>query len=168
MSSRYDNAGLLAVWTPVEELFFTAAYDYFRNKNARDLQLTLGNTTPDTLFPTERVPYRDSSNLYALSAGYSFTFPLSLEAGFHQSWSKGMFRTRAVLGGSTTSGIGELADLRVRETGGTFTANYAFPKGWGSSLRYSVNNYEDFIDSPQNGSQDGTAQSVMLIVSKKW
>lgn len=167
MSSRYDNAGGQAVWTPVKDLFFTAAYDYFRNMNVRDLQLTLGGS-PDTSFPTERVPYRDTSHVYALSAGYAFTFPLSIEAGFHQSWSKGMFRTRAVLGGSTTSGIGELADLRVRETGGTFTAKYDFPKGWGTSLKYLVNNYEDFIDNSQNGPQDGTAHSVMLIVSKKW
>ena len=167
MNSRYDNPGAQVMWSPAAKKYFSAAYDYFRNRNVRDVELTLGDSS-NTPFPVQRVPYRDTSHVYAVSGGYTLPIPLTFEAEFRQSWSKGMFRTNVDTAGATTSGIGELADLRVRETGGSVSARYDFPKGWSSSASYSINNYVYFHSAPENGPQDGTAHSIMLIVSKKW
>lgn len=164
MNSRYDNPGAQVVWSPTATTYFSAAYDYFRNKDVTGLDLSTGGSQ----VMSQRVPYRDTSHVYAISAGYTLPVPLTFDAEFRQSWSKGMFRNSTDVTGGTTSGIGELADLRVRETGGSVSARYDFPKGWSASATYFINNYVYFNSAPENGPQDGTMHSVMLIVSKKW
>jgi hypothetical protein len=167
MSNRYDNPGAQVVWTPLARVFVAAGYDYFRNKNDRDIELTEGNTA-NTPLPIDRVPYRDAAHVYVLSGGYTFEFPLSLEAEYHQSFSKGSFRTVTSDGVVSAAGLGELTDLSIRETGGSVTARYAFPKGWGTSLTYRINDFQDLKDKPQDGPQDGTAHTLLVMLTRKW
>ncbi len=173
MNLERDNPGISAVWTPVERLAVTGGYDYFRYMNERDMRFIAGSGTTSVTFPVQRVPYEDSTHIYYISTGYQFAFALALDAEYHQSWSKGRFRTSiqgsdGALGVVSTSGIGELTDMKIRETGGSVSAKYDLSKGWGTSLTYTINDYQDLQDKPQNGPQDGTAHTVMLIVSKKW
>jgi hypothetical protein len=87
---------------------------------------------------------------------------------FHQSFGSGSFRVNETLGAFNTLDVGLLADMAVRETGGRITGRYALPKDWGLSLTYDINNYVDFKNNPQDGPQNGTAQTVMIVASKKW
>jgi len=166
MDYSSDNIGMVAFWAPLDRFFTTVAYDFWRSRNERTLRLTDG-VAPTNFIP-ESTAMRDTSHVYTVGAGYSFEFPLTLEADFHQSWSRSKYRTSTQGGLGTSSGMGELVDLKIRETGGSFIASYDLPKGWGTSVNYSINNYEDMQDKPQTGMQDGTAQSVILLVSKKW
>jgi len=169
MNMRTDSIGWLLTWVPVERLSVYANYDYTRLKNEMDLVFV--SSTAGNFLPVDHVPYRDASHLYALGAGYAFSFPLNIGAEFHQSWSRGMFRTNVsdpLNIPVTTANIGGLTDLSIRETGCRVNARYDFPKGWGASLNYSVNNYEDLKKQPQDGDQDGTAHTVLVMVSRKW
>jgi len=173
MDFERDNLGILGTWAPMQQLSFYINYDYNRLKNKRDLNFIAGRRGFETFFPTDAVAYHDTSHMYALGGTYSFDFPLTLDAGFHQSWSRGAFRTNlTTLDGDgdpeTTSGVGELTDLRIRETGGNIRVAYELPKGWGVSAEYEVNDYQDLEDKPQNGVQDGLAHTVTLLVKKEW
>jgi len=173
MKLERDNPGISAVWTPVERLAVTGGYDFFRYQNERDMRFIAGTGLTAVFFPVESVPYEDTTHIYYISAGYQFAFALAIDAEYHQSWSRGRFRSSLTgsdgAGGIvTTAGIGELTDMKIRETGGSIGAKYDISKGWGTSLTYTINDYQDLQDKPQNGPQDGTAHTVMLIVSKKW
>lgn len=172
MHAENDNAGTIVTWMPIDRLAVYANYDYSRYNNRRDIQLLAGTSPNEEFFPRDRVPYTDSSHLYALGANYGFPFPLTLGAEFHQSWSRGLFRTDAstVISGLlvTTDGLGDATDLRIRETGGNLTARYDFPRNWGASCTYTINDYKDLAKKPQDGDQDGTAQTVLVMLSKKW
>lgn len=166
MDSRKDNAGLSASWAPGGSLTVNGGYDYFRYRNDRDLQLRLG-ADPPTVYGSA---LQDTAHVYYIGAGYRFAIPLSLNAEFHQSWSKDRYRVNGAnsTGTVTTDGIGDLTDVKVRETGGTVKAAYDLSKGWGTSVEYTVNDYQDLEDKPQNGFQDGLAQTVIVMLSKNW
>ncbi len=171
-----DNVGVLVTWVPTGRLSFYANYDYSRYRNKREIELLAGSAasgstaSTEAAFPPDVVPYTDSSHLYTIGTNYTFSFPLTLGADFHQSWSRGLFRTTdgTVVDSITIDGVGDVTDLRLRETGGGVNARYEFPKGWGATFTYYINNFEDLRDNPQDGSQDGTAQTVMVMLSKKW
>jgi len=164
MKFERDNIGTLLTWVPLDRLSFFASYDYTRFRNERDIRLVGGLALASfTLLPVDHIPYTDTSHFYSVGTGYTFSFPLSVDAEFHQCWTKGIYRT-TVAGG----GIGERSDLRVRETGGSVNVGYDLPKGWGLSAGYEVNDYQDLEDKPQNGVQDGLAHTVTLLVKKEW
>ncbi len=170
MNADRDNAGALVTWTPAQRLSLYANYDYSRYKNERDIRLLSGVFPTEAPYPTHSVPYTDTSHLYSVGMGYAFVFPLTLNTEFHQCWSRSAFRTAAFepVNNVTSDGLGELTDVKIRETGGSVRAGYDFPKGWGASAEYSVTDYQDLQDKPQNGLQDGIVHSVMLLVKKEW
>lgn len=167
MDSEKDNAGLMVSWLPAGSLSLNCGYDYFRYNNERDIQFILGAALDNV---RDLVVLRDTSHVYYIGAGYRFAAPLTLDARFHQSWSRSKFRTDAsdVAATVSTSGIGELTDVQIRETGGSFRAAYELPKGWGTSVEYNVNDYQDLEDKAQSGVQDGLAHSVVVMLSKNW
>ena len=173
MDSQKDNAGLSASWAPAGGLTINGGYDYFRYKNSRRMEFLNGVYNNKEPF-FDDVKLSDTAHVYYIGAGYRFAIPLSLNAEFHQSWSRSRFTTggasstRPVYLTVDTNGIGELTDLKVRETGGTVKAAYDLPKGWGTSVEYTVNDYQDLEDKPQNGFQDGLAHTVIVMLSKNW
>ena len=170
MSVASNNPGLYVMWTPAKNIFLGSSYDYFGYNDTRDIQLTEG--TPAVVnpiqLPRDRVPYRDFTNIYTLSGGYSFSIPLTMESEFHQSWTSGRVRVEDITGIYNASGMGELVDQKIRETGGSITAKYTLSKGWSTSLTYKINDYQDLENKPQNGPQDGTAQVMLVMLSRKW
>ena len=46
MHSKYDNAGVQAVWTPAGPITISANYDYFRYRIKRDIALFEGAAAP--------------------------------------------------------------------------------------------------------------------------
>jgi len=174
MDSERDNAGASVSWTPAGSLSFSLGYDYFKNNVKRDMHLLAGGFPLQPAFPIDHPTYKDTVHMYYVSGGYSFSIPLSLDCEFHQSWSVGSYRTSVSgtfalpIGSVTTADVGQLTDQNIRETGGSITAKYDLPKGWGVSVNYGVANYEDMADKPQDGKQDGTAHSMLVMLSKKW
>ncbi|MHB8173570.1 MAG: hypothetical protein ACYDFU_03800, partial [Nitrospirota bacterium] len=171
MHSDYNNPGIGLIWTPGGPFTMSVNYDYFRYRLKRDIMLArpAAELPPNPRLPVERAPYADQAHVYSVSGDYVFAvIPLSLDAEFHQSFGSGEFRIVETAGVYTTAGLGELADMAERETGGSMTARYALHKGWGLSLAYGINNYVDFKNKPQDGPQDGTAQTVMMLATKKW
>ncbi len=171
MHSNYNNPGVGLVWTPGGPFTMSVNYDYFRYNLKRDIMLArpASEPAPNPRLPVERAPYADQSHVYSISGDYAFAvIPLVLDAEFHQSFGSGEFRIVETAGAYTTTGLGELADLAERETGGSMTAKYALHKGWGLSATYGINNYVDFKNKPQDGPQNGTAQTVMMLATKKW
>jgi len=166
MDSSRDNIGALVTWSPLPRFSVYANYDYTRVKSESDVDFSFA-VAPLTV--EDHVPYQDNSHLYSLGMGYTFAVPLSVNTEFHQSWSSGRFRTSVVGGGAiSTSYISPLINMNIRETGGSVKVGYDFPKGWGASVSYTVNDYQDLQDKPQDGLQDGTAHVGMVMVSKKW
>lgn len=167
MESGKDNAGLSASWNPSGSLTVNGGYDYFRYRNDREMEFNLAGVA--TAGP---VALQDTSHVYYIGAGYRFAMPLSLNAEFHQSWSVSRYRANAVnavpVPPATTEGLGDVTDVMIRETGGSFRAAYELPKGWGTSMEYKVNDYQDLEDKAQNGVQDGLAHSVIMMLSKNW
>jgi hypothetical protein len=165
MHTKYDNPGIQAVWAPAGPITLSANYDYFRYRIKRDVVL-FGPASAQ--FPVERAPYTDQAHVYSIGGTYSFVIPLTADMEFYQSFGSGSFRVNETLGALNTLEVGELADMAVRETGGRITGRYTLPKDWGLSLTYDINNYVDFKNKPQDGPQNGTAQTVMIVASKKW
>ncbi len=168
MHSDYNNPGVGLIWTPGGPFTMSVNYDYFRYNMKREIILQPPPLTVVSL-SEELAPYDDQSHVYSVSGDYVFAvIPLTLDAEFHQSFSKGVFRIVETGSAGSTAGIGELADLADRETGGSITAKYALHKGWGLSATYGINNFVDFKNKPQDGPQNGTAQTVMMLATKKW
>jgi hypothetical protein len=163
LHEAYDNPGAHITWAPSSQWFLSCNYDYYRNVTDQTIQFRTGANARRT-----RIPNRDSANTYCISSGYNFAFPLYLEGEFRQTWAKGMWRSDLMGPSINETDVGQMNDVRSRETGAALTARYKFQKGWGTTLRYDVTNYEDFADLPQNGGQDGTGHAVMLTVSKEW
>jgi hypothetical protein len=170
MHTKYDNPGIQAVWAPPGPFTLSVNYDYFRYRIDRDILLFQANYT--TPFPEERAPYTDQAHVYSVGGTYSFPIPLTADAEFYQSFGSGSFRINEALGAFNTLDVGLLADMAVRETGGRITGRYTLPKDWGLTLTYDINNYMDFksntLGGSQSGPQNGTAQTVMIVASKKW
>jgi hypothetical protein len=167
MISQRHNAGVSATWAPTASLSFYGGYDYFMYRNSRDLEFLMRPVT--TSFEViSRPVLRDNSHVYYMGAGYKFEIPLSVDVEFHQSWSSSKFRTSDTLGTVSSDGLGDVSDVRIRETGGKFSTAYDLPKGWGVSAEYEINDYQDLKDKPQYGAQDGLAHTVTLLVKKEW
>ncbi len=168
MHSDYNNPGVGLIWSPGGSFTMSVNYDYFRYNMKREMILQPPPLTVVSL-SEELAPYDDQSHVYSVSGGYVFAvIPLTLDAEFHQSFSKGVFRIVETGSAGSTEGLGELADLADRETGGSITAKYALHKGWGLSATYEINNFVDFKNKPQDGPQNGTAQTVIMLATKKW
>ncbi|MGC2423691.1 MAG: hypothetical protein WA666_04985, partial [Nitrospirota bacterium] len=169
MQTNYDNPGVQAVWSPAGPVTLSANYDYFRYRIKRDVVLFgPGNVQ----FPVERAPYTDQAHVYSVGGTYTFAIPLTADAEFYQSFGSGSFTVNETLGAFNTLDVGLLAGMAVRETGGRITGKYTLPRNWGLSLTYDINNYVDFksntLGGSQSGPQNGTAQTVMIVASKKW
>jgi hypothetical protein len=162
MHTNYENPGIQAIWAPAGPITLSANYDYFRYKISRDVVLF----GPSGQFPVVRAPYTDQAHVYSVGGTYSFVIPLTADMEFYQSFGSGSFRINET--GFNTEDVGLLADMAVRETGGRITGRYTLPRGWGLSLTYDINNYVDLKNQTQDGPQNGTAQTVMIVASKKW
>ena len=179
-----DNGGANLSWNPAGWFNATAYYSYMRTRVNETL--TFQPSTPNVPVNARRTTTnilvdsndRDTAQVYGITADTAFASPLNFGAEFHQSFSRGRYDLNSnpaiqnpVSGAFYDFDFGDIpgyTDIKIRETGGSFTARYDFPKGWGASATYSINNYEDLEDKPQDGPQDGTAHVVMLLVSKRW
>jgi len=173
---RKDEAGAGVTWFAVQGLVVGAHYDYLRF-NARS-NLIYNNALGFQVF-TFNTPYWDTSHAYSVFANYCFSFPLSVETSFGQTWSRGMYRlgtafldingAPAILSPDPTL-LDTLTDQKIRETHATCKASYEFYKGWGTTLCYAYSQFTDMahVASPVTGERDGRAHIGTALLTKKW
>jgi hypothetical protein len=164
-----DNAGAGVTWLSPYGLVFGAQYDFLRLRVTQNIVYN-----EETVFGFA-TPYRDQTHEYTVFTRYCFKFPLSLEASFSQSWSKGnytlapdLFSIPPALPGTATEGIASLVDQKIRETRGEVRARYEIWKGWGTALLYGISNFKDLQPQLYTGSRNGTAHYGSALLTKKW
>jgi hypothetical protein len=168
-----DNAGAGVTWLSPYGLVFGAHYDFLRLRLTQNIIFNNGDAEDSTAavfsFAT---PYRDQTHEYTVFTKYCFRFPLSLEASFSQSWSKGNYTLAPDLFGpgvpTPTEGIASLVDQKIRETRGELKARYEIWKGWGTALLYGISNFKDLQPRLYTGSRNGTAHYGSALLTKRW
>jgi hypothetical protein len=137
----------------------TASYMYFVNKTRQTLTFT------DTagLFNLESsVPYGDTAQVFSLSASQAVAEGVVLTADASKSFSSGKFRVDGTVPGTT--GIETFSDLKVVEDIFTAAAEIQVSRSVGSEVRYQYREYNNKIDSTQNG----RVQTTLAMLYMKW
>lgn len=165
-----DHAGAGITWLTTSALSCGARYDYLRNRLEQTVFYEDGGGNPVYAFNT---PYWDTSHAYTLFANYCFSFPLELHLDFTQSWSRGMYRLADPLTGPTavpvpTVNLDVLTDQKIRDTRGTFRADYEIYWGFGLSAQYGISQFSDLEDKQVTGNRDGTAHFGTILLTKVW
>jgi hypothetical protein len=137
----------------------TASYLYFNNKTRETLTFTdlSGNFNLES-----GVPYGDTAQVYSLSASQAIREGLVLTADASKSFSSGQFRVDGTV--PDTTGIDTLSDLKVVEDIYTAAVEAQITKTIGSDVRYQYRQYEDKVDS----TQDGRVHTILATLYMKW
>jgi hypothetical protein len=98
----------------------------------------------------------------SVALGHSISETVQLTAEASRSYSRGSFQNTGSV--PNTDGIAEFSDLRVVEDLFAAGLEIAFGQNIGTELRYQYREYNDRVDS----SQDGTAQFALATMSLKW
>ncbi len=141
----------------------TTSYACFRNQV--DHTLTYNYSTDGTTYTnvTESgVPYDDVAHVGSLLLTHALADAITLTAEASRSYSRGSFRNSGTV--TNTDGIAEFSDLKVVEDIYAAGVEIALGKDIGTELRYQYREYNDKVDS----ANDGTTQIVLATMSVKW
>ena len=142
-----------------EKVSMTASYTYLHDKIRQDIILGshLEPFVPDT----------DMAHSYGLTVNYIPADRVSLTAGANYTISTGAFSLTdpALL---QPLSVAALSELKLRETDCSVSGEYTFKKGFAASIQYRYLNVNDVLDNPWDDVQDGTAQIVLLTLSKRF
>ncbi len=141
----------------------TGSYAYYRNQV--DHTLTYNYSADGTTYAnvTEPgVPYDDVAHVGSLLLTHALADAITITAEASRSYSRGSFRNSGTP--LNTDGIAEFSDLKVVEDIYAAGVEIALGKDIGTELRYQYREYNDKVDS----SNDGTAQIVLATMSVKW
>jgi len=166
-----DTAGMTLTYAPMSWLSTSAYYNFDRLKVKNTVTWETSDIPPVLVFTEHYVPSRDTSHVYGVTASTSFELPVNFDADFHQAISRGRYFTTAYNpagGGFETHDIGNMVNLSLYETGGSFTTRVSLPAGFGVDLRYEINNFDDRANNPQYMALDGTAHEGTFMVRKTW
>jgi len=137
----------------------TASYFYYRNKTRE----TLTFTDLNGLFNLEEgVPYGDTAQVFTLSVSHAVGEGVVLIADASKSYSNGQFRVDGSVPGTT--GIDTLSDMKVVEDIISAAAEVQFARNVGGEVRYQYRQYDDKIDS----TQDGRVHTTLATLFIKW
>jgi outer membrane receptor protein involved in Fe transport len=133
----------------------------FQNKVEQTVTLQDG---PGVLELEPDVPYDDTSHVGSLALTVAPSEGLSLTGSASKSYSRGSFRLAGAGGVTNVSGIAELSDLKVVDTVYTAGVEMEFNRYLSSELRYEHQDYDDEIDS----AQDGKVRLILATVFLNW
>lgn len=136
----------------------TTSYAYYRNQV--DHTVTYNILGVPTL--ESGVPYDDVAHVGSLLLTHALTDAMTLTAEASRSYSRGSFRNSGSV--PDTSGIAEFSDLKVVEDIYAAGVEIALGKDIGTELRYQYREYNDKVDS----ANDGTTQIILATMSVKW
>lgn len=137
----------------------TASYLYYKNKSRE----TLTFTDLAGLFNLEEgVPYGDTAQVFSLSASQAVGEGVVVTADASKSYSNGNFRVDGTV--PNTTGIDTLSDMKVVEDIYTAAVEIQFARNVGGEVRYQYRQYDDKIDS----TQDGRVHTTLATLFTKW
>ncbi len=143
----------------------TGGYAYYRNKLDHTVTYsysTTGAPNSYTSVAEAGVPYDDVAHVGSVLVSHALTEAVMLTAEASRSYSRGSFRNSGVY--VNTTGIAEYSDLKVIEDIYAAGVEYALGKGINTELRYQLRDYNDRIDS----ANDGITQIALATLSVKW
>jgi opacity protein-like surface antigen len=137
----------------------TPSYAFFQNK--QNGPIAYADST-GAITAESGVPYADTSHVASLAVSYALADAMLLTVEGGRSWSRGSWQNSGVVAGST--GIAELANLKLVETVAVANLDVRYTKNLGTEFRYQVRKLDDILDS----AQDGTNQVVLATLSYRW
>ena len=138
----------------------TTTYAYFRNQV--DDTISYHDGTGAVVLEPGLVPYDDVAHVGSILLTHALTDAITITAEASRSYSRGSFRNSGAV--PDTTGIAEFSDLKVVEDICAAGVEIAFAKDIGTEFRYQYREYNDKVDS----SNDGTTQIVLATMSVKW
>jgi len=165
-----DTAGAGVNWFAMRGLVLGARYEYMRLKMLQNLvyENTGGNFVYD--FGS---PYWDTSHNYNIYANYCFeTVPLSVNAEFGQTWTRGLYLLDDTLTGPiapnlTTNGLASFTNQQIRDTYCKVRADWTIWRGWGTSFSYGFSQFRDMVPFDLVA-RNGTAHYGTVLLTKKF
>ncbi len=145
----------------------TASYAYYRNQVDDTLTYNYsltGVTSPNSysLVTESGVPYDDVAHVGSVLLTHALADAITITAEASRSYSRGSFRNSGTP--LNTDGIAQFSDLKVVEDIYAAGVEIALAKDIGTEFRYQYREYNDKVDS----SNDGTTQIVLATMSVKW
>ncbi|MEK6700433.1 MAG: hypothetical protein AABZ10_15480 [Nitrospirota bacterium] len=137
----------------------TTSYAYFRNQADHTVTFDLAGTST----PEPGVPYDDVAHVGSVLLTHALSDAITVMAEATRSYSRGSFRNSGSVSADTL-GLAEFSDLKVVEDIYAAGVEIAFAKDIGTEFRYQYREYNDKVDS----SNDGTTQIVLATMSVKW
>jgi hypothetical protein len=158
-ASRHQVLGSVTVFLG-KRSSLTTSYAFFRNR--MDQTIAYHDGSGAVVLDPGLVPYDDVAHAGSVALGHSISETIQLTAEASRSYSRGSFQNTGSV--PNTDGIASFSDLRVIED--LFAAGLEIELGRniGTELRYQYRQYNDRVDS----SQDGTAQFALATMSLKW
>jgi opacity protein-like surface antigen len=148
----------------LKDLSCTGSFYYMQNKTRQDIEYHDLSGIP---FIDTDVPYGDISRNYSLHLNYVPVPNVALNGGISHTKSSGSFSPKE-LNLTEPVSVSSFSELKLRETAYYAAGEYQFKGGFSAGLRYSYRTLKDLLDNPNNDISNGTANIVLLTLSKKW
>jgi len=143
----------------LDNLTVTGSYGYWDHHVKQ--QVTRQSAPPALPDPLSLEEYTDITNVYTASVDLSPIERLHLSGSFSY--------TMAKAGYNAPTGEGNFSRLKTRETSYMFRGDYEFIKDLLVGFEFEYRDFNDLIENPLNPEiQDGTAQTYLVTLKKRW
>jgi hypothetical protein len=155
------NATFSLWFVPVPRLTVTGSYGLLRNST--DQAVLFAGLSPASNVLTN---FTSQAQIFSVNSVYRFSDRLDLSLALQQVRSFAEFAPAfAVVGpNQDTAGIQEISQSKTVESSLATRVEYHLAKGYSCAVDYSFRDYDEQIQ----GLFNGTVQTVMAYVSKKW
>jgi hypothetical protein len=162
-----DTVTASLTYLALDNLSFTGSFGLWDNEIEQDI--AYGNSvTPAVPILGPDVKYKDWTTNYTFSADYSPLEQLQLHGGVSYTKSRAGFEAKA-FEAVTPASLSDFSKLKISETAFDFSANYEFIKDLDVSFRFEYREFNDLIENQLNPEvQDGTAQTYLVTINKRW
>ncbi len=145
----------------IDNVALTTSYAYMSNKIEQDIVYQIDLVPPD--YQIDRtVPYKNTSNNYAVDINYTPDKHLNLNAGISHTVSTAKFTSKI------NPEITSFSALKTKDTVYSASGEYRFKNDFSLSIAYKLIDFNDVHDNQYDEWKDGTAHITMLAISKRW
>ncbi len=145
----------------IDNVALTTSYAYMSNKIEQDIVYQIDLAPPD--YQIDRtVPYKNTSNNYAVDINYTPDKHLNLNAGISHTVSTAKFTSKIY------PEITSFSALKTKDTVYSASGEYRFKNDFSLSISYKLIDFNDVHDNQYDEWKDGTAHITMLAISKRW
>ncbi len=144
----------------IDNVALTTSYAYMSNKIEQDIVYQI-DLVPN--YQIDRtVPYKNTSNNYAVDINYTPDKHLNLNAGISHTVSAAKFTSKI------NPEITSFSALKTKDTVYSASGEYRFKNDFSLSISYKLIDFNDVHDNQYDEWKDGTAHITMLAISKRW